>query len=267
MSDSIIPVLSVDLLVRLTHLIDFKDKILKIFGSSAKVQAILGSPNEKDLRGFASQLSASRRWMKFAKIFRSTTNILNPVGDVALTKSSGFEEYFKVFVSKSEFVADIVQMLAEDVGTLHKSKYWSGGLGLKPVRNIDLIEDRAWWVWSVFATISAWIETRDLHHKLRGSTLRMEALNPETVPLEIASMKQEVAVLRVKYFLSLFKLIKFLCELIDSSIALSPDRVKAISPRGFELVSCFVGSLSAVSSLHNLLYSESRALEASRRSA
>lgn len=263
MSDSIIPVPSIDLLVRMTHLLDFKDKVLKILGSSAKIQASLGSPSEKELRSFASQLSAARRWMKFGKIFRSSPSLLDPLSGVTFSKSASFEQVFRMFVSKSEFMSDIIQMIAEDVNTLHRSKYWVAGLGLKPVKNIDVIEDRAWWVWSVFATVSSWIETRELQHKLRGARLRLAALNPETVPGEIASMKKEVALLKVKYYLSLFKLIKFGCELMDSSIALTPDRIKAaVSPRGFEIVSCFLGSVSALSSLHKLLYSESKSIAA-----
>lgn len=258
MTDSLLPHPSLDLLFRMTHSLDFKDKVLKILGSSAKFQAIMGSPNEKDLRLFASQLSAARRWMKFAKIFRSTPQLLNPFSNALGSKSPTVHDFFKVFVSKSEFVADIVQMLAEDVNTLHRSRYWTSGLGLKPVRSIDVIEDRAWWVWSIFATLSSWIETRELQRKLRAATLRLAALNPESVPGEISKMKGEVALLKVKYYLSLFKLVKFVCELIDSSIALAPERIKAVSPKGFELVSVIAGSVSAASSLHKLLYSESR---------
>lgn len=260
MSDNIVPELSVDLLVRMGFLIDFKDKVLKILGSSAKVSAIAGSPNAKDLRGFASQLSAARRWMKFGKIIRSTPELLDPIGDLIVPSKAAPMEYAKLFLSKGEFLADVFQMLAEDVHTLHKAKYWSAGLGLRPIKSIDVIEDRAWWVWSVFATINSGIELKELKSKLESAQLRLAALNEATVPEEVKSMKQEVAVLKVKHYLVLFKFVKFFCEVIDSSIAIAPENVKAVSPKLFELVSCFVGSLSAVSSLHKLLYTESLAI-------
>ena len=260
MSDSITPTLSVDLLVRMGHLLDFKDKVFKIWGSAAKVRAITGSPHEKELRAFASQLSAARRWMKFAKIIRSTPDLLNPFDGMVLPKSASMMDYVKVFIPKTEFVADIIQMLAEDVHTLHKAKYWTTAMGLKPIKNIDVIEDRAWWVWSILATVGSFIELRGYQKALRSATLRMEALNPSTVPAEIEAMKLQVAVLKVKYYMSLFKFVKFACEVVDSSIALTPDRLKAFNPKAFELISCFVGSLSAVSSLHKLLYTESRAI-------
>ena len=260
MSDSIAPTLSGDLLVRMGHLLDFKDKVFKIWGSAAKVRAIAGSPNEKELRAFASQLSAARRWMKFAKIIRSTPDLMNPFDGMVLPKSASTMDFVKVFIAKSEFVSDIFQMLAEDVHTLHKVKYWTAGLGLKPIKNIDVIEDRAWWVWSIFATVGSLIEMREFQKQLRSATLRLEALNPSTVPDEITAMKTQVAVLKIKYYMSLFKFVKFACEVVDSSIALTPDRFKALNPKAFELVSCFVGSLSAVSSLHKLLFTEAKAL-------
>ena len=265
MSDSIVPTPSVDLLVRMGHLLDFKDKMLKILGSSAKVSAINGSPHAKDLRAFASQLSAARRWMKFGKIIRSTPDLLNPLGDVVFPKSASLMDYAKVFIGKSEFVADICQMIAEDVHTLQKAKYWTAGLGFKPISNLETIEDRAWWVWSILATLSSFIELRDLGHKLRSSSLRLEALNAAAVPEEVLEMKKAVSVLKIKYYLSLFKFVKFFCEVIDSSIALTPDRIKALHPSGFELVSCFVGSVSAVSSLHKLFYNESKAIASSSK--
>ena len=260
MTDTISPQFSVDLLVRVSYLLDFKDKILKILGTSAKVSAIAGSPNQKDLRAFASQLSTARRWMKFGKIIRSSHEILNPVGDVVLPKTASAGDYIKLFISKSEFLADIIQMIAEDVHTLHRSKYWTAALGLRPIKNIDVIEDRAWWIWSLFAAMSSGIELREIKQRLDSSRMRLSALNEVAVPDEVKKMKQEVAILKVKYYLVLFKFVKFVCEVVDSSIALTPDRFKAVSPAGFELVSCFVGSLSAVSSLHKLLYNESRAL-------
>jgi hypothetical protein len=259
MSDSLSPKYSVDLFVRMSHLLDFKDKVLKILGTSAKVSAIAGSRNSKDLRAFASQLSTTRRWMKFGKIMRSTPEILNPVGDVVLPKSATLADYIRLFLSKAEFVADIFQMVAEDIHTLHRSRYWSAALGLRPIKNIDLIEDRAWWIWSLFAALSSGLELRELRTRLESSTLRLAALDEITVPEEVKRMKQEVAVLKIKYYLVLFKFVKFACEVIDSSIALAPDRIKAVNPAGFELLSCLVGSLSAVSSLHKLLYNESRA--------
>ena len=264
MAESILPEPSVDLLVRMGHLIDFKDKVLKILGSSAKVSAILGSPNEKDLRTFASQLSAARRWMKFGKIIRSTPELLDPARDIALPKGASFKDYIKLFLAKSEFVADIFQMLSEDVHTLHRGKYWTAGLGLRPISNIELIEDRAWWVWSAIATVGSFIEMKELHHKLKGASMRLSALNASSVPDELHSMKAEVSALRIKYLLSAFKFGKFFCEVIDSSITLAPDRVRALSPKTFELISCFVGSMSAVSSLHKLLYNESKALAAQK---
>ena len=260
MSDSIFPELSADLLVRMSFLIDFKDKVLKILGSSAKVSALAGSPNAKDLRGFASQLSAARRWMKFGKIIRSTPELLNPMGDLVVPTKAAPMEYAKLFLSKGEFLADVFQMLAEDVHTLHKAQYWSSGLGLRPIKRIDVIEDRAWWVWSVFATINSGIELKGLKSRLESAQLRLAALNEETVPGEVKSMKQEVAVLKVKYYLALLKFVKFFCEVIDSSIAIAPENVKAVSPKLFELVSCFFGSLSAVSSLHKILLTESLAI-------
>jgi len=265
MSDSIIPTLSVELLVRMSHNIDFKDKVLKILGSGAKVAAITGSPNEKDLRGFASQLSAARRWMKFIKIIRSTPELLDPLGDVRAFnfKTSSSFDAMKLLLSKAEFFSDIFQMLAEDVHTLHRAKFWSSGLGLKPISNIDTIEDRAWWIWSLFAAINSYIEFREVSSKLRSAELRLSALNPTTAASDILQMKQLVAVLKIKYYLVLFKLIKFTCEVVDSSIALTPDHIKAINPSGFELLSCFVGSLSAVSSLHKLFYNESKAIKSS----
>ena len=263
MSDSLVPTPSVDLLVRMGHLIDFKDKVLKIFGSTAKLSALNGSPDAKDLRAFASQLSTARRWMKFGKIIRSTPDLLNPVGDVVLPKSASLMDYIKVFLSKSEFVADIIQMIAEDVHTLHKAKYWTAGLGLKPIATIETIEDRAWWIWSILATVNAFIEMRELGHKLRSSSLRLDALNAAAVPDEVAEMRKSVAVLKLKYYMALFKFVKFACEVVDSSIALTPDRIKALNPKGFELVSIFAGSLSAVSSLHKLLFNEARAIASS----
>lgn len=265
-NDSLIPNPSVELLVRMGHLLDFKDKVFKIWGTTAKVSAINGSPNEKELRAFASQLSTSRRWMKFAKIIRSAPELMDPLGGMTLPKSASFMDFVKVFISKSEFLSDVFQMIAEDINTLHKVKYWTAGLGLKPIKNIDVIEDRAWWVWSIFATLGSFIEMRDYGKQLRSATLRLQALNPETVPDEIENMKKLVAVLKIKYYLSLFKFIKFGCEVIDSSIALTPDRLKAFNPKLFELVSCFVGSVSAVSSLHKLLYNESKAIAAASRS-
>ena len=259
------PSASVELLVRMGHLLDFKDKAFKIWGTTAKVSAINGSPNAKELRAFASQLSAARRWMKFAKIMRSIPDLMDPFAGMAVPKSASLLDYFKVFISKSEFVSDVVQMIAEDVNTLHKAKYWTAGLGLKPIRNLDVIEDRAWWIWSIFATIGSFVELRDYQRQLRSANLRMQALNPATVPDEIENMKKLVAVLKIKYYLSLFKFIKFACEVIDSSIALTPDRFKAFHPTAFELVSCFVGSLSAVSSLHKLLFNESRAIAAANK--
>jgi len=260
MSDSLAPSLSVDLLVRMGYLLDFKDKVFKIWGTTAKVRAISGSPHEKELRAFASQLSSARRWMKFAKIMRSAPDLMNPLGGMVLPKSASMMDYFKLFVSKTEFVADIVQMIAEDVNTLHKVKYWSAGLGLRPIKNIDVIEDRAWWVWSILATVGSFIEMRELQKQLRSVTLRLGALNPVTVPEEIEAMKTQVAVMKVKYYMSLFKFVKFACEVVDSSIALTPDGFKAFNPKAFELISCFVGSLSAVSSLHKLLFTESKAM-------
>lgn len=249
-----------ELLVRMGHLLDFKDKVFKIWGTTAKVSAIRGSPNGKELRAFASQLSAARRWMKFAKILRSTPDLLNPLDGVLLPKSASFFDYVKLLLSKCEFVADIVQMLAEDANTLHKAKYWTAGLGLRPIKNLDTIEDRAWFIWSVFATLTSFIEMRELKSKLRATSLRMQALNPDTVPEEIADMKKQAAVLKIRYYLCLFKFVKFACEVVDSSIALTPDRLKAFNPTVFELVSCLVGSVSAISSLHKLLYNESRAI-------
>jgi hypothetical protein len=265
MSDSILPVPSVELLVRMSYNIDFKDKVLKILGSGAKVAAATGSPNEKDLRGFASQLSAARRWMKFVKIIRSTPEIIDPFADVRNLniKKSTSSEMIRVGLSKIEFFADIFQMLAEDVHTLHKAKFWNSGLGLKPIQSIDVIEDRAWWFWSVIASINSYMEFRQVSGQLRSSQLRLEALNPETVPNAILSMKQEVAILKIKYYLVLFKLIKFACEVVDSSIALTPERIKALNPALFEIVSCIVGSTSAISSLHKILFNESRAISAS----
>lgn len=265
MTELIIPESSVDLLVRMGHLLDFKDKVFKIWGASAKVAAINGSPNAKDLRTFASQLSAARRWMKFGKIIRSTPDLMNPMGDVVLPKSVSMMDYVQLALAKCEFVSDIVQMLAEDLHTLHKAKYWTAALGFKPINNIDVIEDRAWFVWSVFATLTSFIEMRDLMKRLRSSSLRMEALNPLTVPDEISSMKKEIAVLKIKYFLALFKFVKFACEVVDSTIAITPEQIKQFNPKAFELVSCFVGSLSAVSSLHKLLYNESKAIAAARK--
>jgi len=269
MSDSIVPTPSVDLIVRMSYNIDFKDKILKILGSGAKVAAISGSANGKDLRGFASQLSAARRWMKFIKIIRLTPDLLDPLADVRSFnfKKSTSMDVIKLALSKSEFFADIFQMLAEDVHTLHKAKVWTSGLGFRPVSNIDIIEDRAWWFWSLLATINSYIEFRQISRKLRSSQLRMEALNPQTVADEILRMKQEIVVLKIKYYMVLFKLIKFACEVIDSSIALTPDHIKAAStnPAAFELISCFVGSLSALSSLHKLLYTESQSIRSGRK--
>jgi hypothetical protein len=263
MSDSIVPNFSVELLVRMSHNIDFKDKILKILGSGAKVAAITGSPNEKDLRGFASQLSLARRWMKFIKIIRSTPELLDPLSDVRgfKFKTATSFEMIKLALSKAEFFSDIFQMLAEDVHTLHRAKFWTSGLGLRPVSNIDTIEDRAWWIWSILAAVNSYIEFREVSSKLRSAELRLSALNPTTAAPDIIQMKQLVAVLKIKYYLVLFKLIKFACEVVDSSIALTPDHVKAaINPSGFELLSCFVGSLSAVSSLHKLFYNESKSI-------
>lgn len=265
MTESIIPESSVDLLVRMGHLLDFKDKVFKIWGTSAKVAAINGSANAKDLRAFASQLSAARRWMKFGKIIRSTPDLMNPMGDVVLPKSASMMDCVQLALAKCEFVSDIVQMLAEDLHTLHKAKYWTAALGFKPINNIDVIEDRAWFVWSVFATLTSFIEMRDLKKRLRSASLRMEALNPLTVPDEISSMKKEIAVLKIKYFLALFKFVKFACEVVDSTIAITPEQIKQFNPKVFELVSCFVGSLSAVSSLHKLLYNESKAIAAARK--
>jgi hypothetical protein len=263
MSDSIVPEISVELLVRMSHNIDFKDKILKILGSGAKVAAISGSTNEKDLRGFAGQLSAARRWMKFIKIIRSTPELLDPLADVRSFnfKSSSSFEVLKLALTKAEFLSDIFQMLAEDIHTLHRAKFWSSGLGLKPVRNIDIIEDRAWWIWSLLASVNSYIEFREVSSKLRSAELRLSALNPATAAPDILQMKQLVAVLKIKYYLVLFKLIKFTCEVVDSSIALAPDQIKAINPSGFELVSCFVGSVSAISSLHKLFYNESKSIK------
>ena len=263
MSDSIIPTASVDLLVRMSHNIDFKDKILKILGSSAKVSAVLGSPHAKEYRTFASQLSAARRWMKFLKIIRSTPELLNPAADIQSFAFKGAKpwDFCKLFFGKLEFVADIAQMVAEDVHTLHKGHVWSSGLGLKPINNLGVMEDRAWWFWSLIAAINAFIEMREVRAKYEAASLRLQALNPVTVPAEIELMREEVSVLRIKYLLVLFKLIKFVCEVVDSSIALTPDRVKkSLSPSAFELVSCFAGSLSAVSSLHKLFYNETKSI-------
>jgi hypothetical protein len=264
MAETISPTPSVELLVRMGHLLDFKDKVLKIWGSAMKVSALNGSPNEKELRSFASQLSTARRWMKFGKIIRSTPDLMNPLDGLVLPKSATFNDYFKVLIGKLEFISDIIQMIAEDVHTLHKVKFWTFALGFRPIKNIDVIEDRAWCIWSIFATVGSYIEMRELQKQLRAVSLRLEALNPATVPDEIESMKKQAAVLKVKYYLSLFKFVKFACEVVDSSIALTPDRIKAINPRGFELLSCFVGSLSAVSSLHKLLFNESKAIATAR---
>lgn len=263
MSDSIVPEVSVELIVRMSHNIDFKDKILKILGSGAKVAAITGAKNAEDLRGFASQLSAARRWMKFIKIIRSTPDLLDPLSDVRSFnfKSSSSYELVKLALSKAEFFSDIFQMLAEDIHTLHRSKLWSSGLGLTPVKSIETIEDRAWWIWSLLASINSYIEFREVSSKLRSAQLRLSALNPATAAPDILQMKQLIAVLKIKYYLVLFKLIKFACEVVDSSIALTPDQIKSINPSGFELISCFVGSVSAISSLHKLFYNESKSIK------
>jgi hypothetical protein len=262
MSDSIMPPLSVDLLVQMGHLLDFKDKVLKIAGSGAKVAAVRGSPHSKDLRTFASQLSAARRWMKFGKIIRSTPDLLDPLGDVYRFnyKTAKAGDYIKLFLGKCEMFADIFQMLAEDVHTLHKASLWTSGLGMKPVRNIGNIEDRAWWVWSVLATTNAYISMVSLRSDLRSAEFRMRALNAATSAEEIQRMKAQVTMLKVKYYMEVFKFMKFFCEVIDSSITLTPEYVKMLNPRWFEVVSCFVGSVSAVSSLHKLMYTEAKKL-------
>ena len=255
MSDSIIPTPSVELLVRMSHNIDFKDKILKIFGSGAKVAAIAGSANGKDLRLFASQLSAARRWMKFLKIMRSTGEILNPIADIQVFNSAKARpyDYMKLVLSKLEFVADIAQMVAEDVNTLHKGHFWTSGLGFKPIPNLSNIEDKAWWFWSVMATVNAYIELKEITGEYFASNLRLETCTDDS---QRVTLKAENVGLKIKYYLTLFKFVKFACEVLDSSIALAPESVKSISPSMFELVSCCAGSVSAVSSLHKLFHSE-----------
>lgn len=254
--------MSAELLVRMSHNIDFKDKLLKILGSAAKVSAIGGSPHEKDLRSFASQLSAARRWMKFMKILRSTTDILNPAADIASFsfKRARFPDYMQLVLNKMEFVADIAQMVAEDVNTLHKAQIWTSALGMKPIANLGVIEERAWWVWSLLAALNSFVEMKRVGREYLAASLRLEALNPETASGEIASMNSQVAGLRIKYYLVVFKFVKFACEVVDSSITLTPAHLKKINPAAFELVSCFAGSLSAASSLHKLFYSESKAI-------
>ncbi len=263
MSDSIVPPVSIDLLVQMGYLIDFKDKVLKIAGSGAKVAAVKGSPHSKDLRSFASQLSAARRWMKFGKILRSSPDLMDPFEDVRRFsfKTASTGEYVSLFLNKCEFFADVFQMLAEDIHTLHKASFWSGGLGMKPIRNIDVIEDRAWWVWSVFAATNSYIALVNVRSEFQAAQYRLDALSKVTVPDEVQKMKVQLTLLKVKYYLELFKFIKFFCEVVDSSIALTPDYLKMLSPRAFELVSCLVGSVSAVSSLHKLMYTEAKKLK------
>lgn len=265
MTDSIFPPVSVDLLVQMGHLIDFKDKVLKIAGSGAKVAAVKGSPHAKDLRAFASQLSAARRWMKFGKIIRSTPDLLDPFEDVRRFsfKTASTAEYVKLILTKCEFFADIFQMLAEDVGTLHKGMFWTSGLGMKPIRNIDVIEDRAWWVWSVLAATNSYIALVGLRNDLTAAQYRLDALSPSASE-EIHRMRVLVTVTKVKYYLEVSKFLKFFCEVIDSSITLTPDYIKLLNPRWFELVSCVVGSISAVSSLHKLMYTEAKKIGQSK---
>ena len=239
MSDSIVPSLSAELLVRMSYNIDFKDKILKLMGSAAKVSALSGSPQGKDFRAFASQLSAARSWMKFLKIIRSTPDLLNPARDIMSfnIKSASAQDFSKLFLRKAEFVADIVQMLAEDVSTLHRGRVWSSGLRMKPISNISVIEQRAWWVWSLLAALNSYIE------------LKKVRIEYDATP--------DSSELKIKYYLVLFKFVKFACEVVDASIALTPDHIKTVRPGAFELVSIAAGSVSAISSLHKLLYTES----------
>ncbi len=139
----------------LTH-VDFRDKVLKILGSLAKLKALSLSENalaarieqaalsastvsgnsvengfnkagvsypekrQAALLGLAKELSRVRKWLKFLRVLRGWKNIPASLktGDLATTL---------------EALADLTQMVSEDLNNLHVAGVWEGLLGLPPI--------------------------------------------------------------------------------------------------------------------------------------
>lgn len=197
-----------------TH-VDFRDKILKIIGAIAKVTAQFAEPGRaKDSAALAVELGRVRKWLKFLRVLRNIRNIPN-----SLTC-----EKIPINV-RLESLADLVQMLSEDIHNLQKSGLWSGLLGLEKFPGLAEFEDQAWFAWAAIAAFNAAGELR-------------EALKTEdSERLTAASLA----------------FLKYSCEVGDSLIALSPSELKR--ERQFIIASAVLGSVSALCSLHKFVRS------------
>ena len=198
----------------LTH-VDFRDKVLKIVSAIAKVTAQFSDPGRpKDSAALASELGRVRKWLKFLRILRNIRNVPQSIVSKKIPANVRLEN-----------LADLVQMLSEDIHNLHKSGLWSGLLGLDKIPGIAEFEDQAWFAWALIAAVNA------------GKELREASVVGDKERMTNASIS----------------LLKFSCEVGDSLIALTPADLKRGRERQFVLVSAILGSVSAVCSLHKFV--------------
>ena len=208
----------------LTH-VDFRDKILKVVGSLAKLTAQIAEPGRaKDTAALAVELGRVRKWIKFLRILRTIRNF-----PAAVTSE-------KTALSvKMEAVADVVQMVSEDLHTLNRSGVWSGLLGLEKIPGLAEFEDQAWFLWSSIAAFNAGVELR--------------------AALAAASGEKAGEAEKARALAATLALLKFSCEVGDSLIALTPAQAKKGRERQFVFLSAALGSVSALCSIHKFVTS------------
>ena len=206
----------------LTH-VDFRDKILKIVGNLGKISAQFSEPGRaKDSAAMAAELGKVRKWLKFLRILR------------IIKKFPGLLVSEKIpFNVRAENLADVVQMLSEDLHTLNRSGLWSGLLGLEKIPGLPEFEDQAWLAWSAIAAFNA------------AGELRAAA---EAAQAEKAGKPERERVIAAS-----FAFLKFSCEVGDSLISLTPAEAKKGRERQFAIASALLGSVSAVCSIHKFV--------------
>lgn len=169
---SLVPHLSVDQFLVLLDKTDFKDKSFKILGGLSKLQALAGHPAEKDLMAFARVLSMARKYIKFGKSLQSYRQLdaeVKPVGDLPAS-----------YVKFEEWV-DFVQLLVEDLNTLHKGRFLKA-LGIPNIPRLDRLEDQAWWLWS---GVSSCLFDSSTFEAFLASNISIEHFSHETLFWEL----------------------------------------------------------------------------------
>ena len=203
----------------LTH-VDFRDKVLKICRSVAKVTAQTAEdPGRcKDSAALAVELGRVRKWLKFLRILRTIRNF-----PAVVTSDK------TPLTVRMEAVADVVQMVTEDLHTLNRSGLWSGLFGLGKIPGLAELEDQTWFLWASLAAFNAGVE------------LKAALVAANDAKAGDAEKKRVLA--------AGLGFLKFACEVGDSLIALTPAEAKRGRERQLVFLSAALGSISALCSI------------------